>query len=229
MSSQSDAKTAEQRKHPRISAPAVARLRKDSGEEFELPVRDISLGGVFVYVHQAPAAIGEQVDLALALREGPPSVRLRAELVRTVPSPEGHWLLGVGLHFVDVTAEQRQGLERLLDEILKGDGGQRRAWPRISTRLDVWCSAAKSVRAVLRDISEGGVGLWLDRPVALGEALNIELDRPNAPSLKLTGVVRSFRQAPSGTLYHQVGVQFEGLTDERRDELHQFLVKLLRA
>lgn len=229
MGSQSAAKTADQRKHPRISAPAVARLRRDNGEEFELPVRDVSLGGAFVYVHRMPAELGELVDLSLAVREGQPSVGLRAELVRTVPAPEGHWLLGVGLHFVDVTPEQRQGLEQLLDEILKGGGGQRRAWPRISTRLDVWCSAVKNVRAVLRDISDGGAGLWLDQRMEVGEALNIEIDRPNATALKLSGVVRSFREAPSGTLYHQVGVQFEGLTDERRSELHQFLVKLLHG
>ncbi len=87
----------------------------------------------------------------------------------------------------------------------------------------------KNVRAVLRDISDGGAGLWLDQRMEVGEALNIEIDRPNATALKLSGVVRSFREAPSGTLYHQVGVQFEGLTDERRSELHQFLVKLLHG
>ncbi len=87
----------------------MARLRRDNGEEFELPVRDVSLGGAFVYVHRMPAELGELVDLSLAVREGQPSVGLRAELVRTVPAPEGHWLLGVGLHFVDVTVPLWEG------------------------------------------------------------------------------------------------------------------------
>ena len=61
------------------------------------------------------------------------------------------------------------------------------------------------VRAATRNISTGGIGLLVDRPMARGEAVEVVLDR-HASKHFFAGLV-SFCRRIDGTM-HEVGVQF---------------------
>src|SRR5579871_342176 len=126
---------AERRVYRRISAPARAHLIRPDGARAELPVRDVSLGGVFLFTQKLPAPMGERLPVEIHLPNSTYVVQLSAELVRSVESDVPGVLLGVGLRFVDITPEQRVQLDGLMLRLLEGPGGERRAYPRVSHRI----------------------------------------------------------------------------------------------
>ncbi len=216
----------EQRAHPRISAPATAWVSVPSGRRFELPVRDVSRGGLFLICNQPFGAVGVTVELELALPGGGVSVPLRAQIVRLVEAPQGGGLMGVGLQFVELTAGQNTALSALIARLVAGPGGERRAYPRVAHRLSVQCTGRTDVKAIVRDLSLGGVSLWLDTPVAVGEGLILFLDREGAPPLQLTGRVLATQWAREDEPYDQARIAFDPLAEETAAALRTYLEQL---
>jgi c-di-GMP-binding flagellar brake protein YcgR len=218
----------ERRIYRRISAPARAQVVRQDGTRMELPVRDISLGGLFLFARELPAPVGEQITVELHLPASTYVVRLAAEIVRSVESETPGELLGVGLRFVDPTPEQRAALDGLMLKLLEGPGGERRAYPRISHHVAVRCTSAPGLTAILRDLSHGGAGLWVDRPVPFGTTLSLEVARPGKPPLTLPGIVVAPSPARPGEPYSQVGIRFQSMTPDRQAELDRYLEDLVR-
>lgn len=218
----------EKRQHLRISAPAQATLRRGNGETFELPVRDVSLGGAFLFARHAPLEMGEVATLTLTSPGDGPAVTLKAELVRTVLAEDGPDLLGMGFQFVELVDVERGQLEAFLKRLMSGPGGERRAYPRISHQLDVWCRGATEMKGLLRDLSPGGAGLLVDTPVRVGAEMFLELEGDRMVALKVKGIVRSARPAGENTQLHVVGVEFQH-DEASREALAQLLGTLLRA
>jgi hypothetical protein len=220
----------EQRAHPRIAAPATVWVTTSSGRRFELPARDVSLGGVFLYVSLPFAPVGETVKLELGLPAGGLTAPLEATVVRTVAAPDdSSQLLGVGLQFRPLSAGQRTAVSAFLNRLLAGPGGQRRAYPRVAHRLRVTCTGKADVRAVVRDLSVGGASLWLEAPVAVGESLGLELSHGQGASLRLTATVIDTRWAREGEPYDQARVRFEHPDDSGKEALRAFLSTLARG
>jgi hypothetical protein len=217
----------DRRVYRRISAPARAQLIQPDGGRLELPVRDVSVGGIFLFTSVLPAPIGTQVSLEVHLPQSTYVVRLDAEIVRSVEDPPGK-LLGIGLRFADPTPEQRVQLDGLMLRLLEGPGGERRAYPRVSHRVAVRCDAAPSVAVILRDLSHGGAGLWVDAPIPFGSTVSLEISRDTKPPLVVSGLVVAPPSARPGEPYGQVGIRFEGLSPEGQSELDAFLEDLVR-
>ena len=194
----------------------------------ELPVRDVSLGGVFLFTRELPAPIGELLQVEVHLPASTYVVKLSAEVVRSVESQTPGELLGVGLRFVDPTPEQRLALDSLMLKLLEGSGGERRAYPRISHQVAVRCTSAPGLTAILRDLSHGGCGLWVDRPVPFGTTLTLEITRQGKPPLTLPGIVVAPSPARPGEPYSQVGIRFQSMTPDRQAELDRYLEDLVR-
>lgn len=215
----------ELRAHPRIVAPARAFLLSGPRGRRELPVRDLSLGGLLLLAPPGVFRVGEEHALELTLPDDSFVVPVRARAVREAIGPEGE--AGVGMKFVDPDAVTRNQLAELMRRLLAGTGGNRRAYPRISHRISVECVGAKKVRALLKDLSVGGAGLWLDTPVAMEEELTLILHRERGESLRVRARVVATRWAMDDDPYDQAGVEFIGLDDASRAALHAYLIALL--
>jgi c-di-GMP-binding flagellar brake protein YcgR len=218
---------AEQRAHPRIAAPMRAFVHPAKERPYELPVRDISLGGVFLLTTSAICRVGEVIDLELAEPDSAGGFLVRAEAVRAVMVPGKDSQLGIGFQFVDLRPEQQEALRRFMSKLLAGNGGQRRAYPRMSHRVAVQCTAVRGVGAVLRDISIGGARLFVEVPLAAGERIALELERDRGGPLRLIGQVVSTYWARPEEPYDQAGVQFIDMTESARAELREYLSSLL--
>ncbi len=217
----------ERRAYPRIAAPVRAFVLREE-DRFEVPVRNISRSGLFIFTPKPIAEIGDELALDLQLGDDPPAATVRAEIVHTVPAPEpGSGLLGIGLSFTKLTANQQQQIDRLLGRLMDGSGGGRRAYPRIAHRLDAWCTTTERMRGVLRDISASGVGLWLETPVPLGLRITVEIERDGREPMKLVGKIVSVTTPAADAPFISVGVQFDPMTETQQLELQDFLHALL--
>jgi len=197
------------------------------GRPYEVPVRDVSLGGIFLLTTASICDVGQVIDLELTTvnREG--GFLVRAEAVRSVLDPNKGSQLGIGFQFVDLRPEQQEMLRRFLADLLSGSGGQRRAYPRISHRVLVQCTAMREVRAVLRDISVGGARLFVEVPLAVGERIALTLERDRGAPLRLVAQVVSTYWARPDEPYDQAGVQFIDMSEATRAELTGYLGRLL--
>jgi c-di-GMP-binding flagellar brake protein YcgR len=217
----------ELRAHPRIAAPMRAFVHPKEGRPYELPVRDVSVGGLFLLTTSAICQVGEVIDVELAEPNAAGGFLVKAEAVRAVMVPEGEHQLGIGFQFVDLRPEQQEALRRFVSGLLDKSGGERRAYPRVSHRVAVQCTAARGVRAILRDISAGGARLFVEVPLAVGERIALELQRDRGAPLRLIGQVVSTYWARPEEPYDQAGVQFVDLTEATRAELRAYLGHLL--
>ncbi len=215
----------ERRAHPRIAAPLRAYVLKGPIERVELPVRDISKRGLFLYTPTPPAPVGSNIEVELVTPEGTLSLVLTGRIVRAVMSHED--FQGIGVEFVEVTDQQRERLDELLKRLVAGSGGRRRAHPRIARQLTVRCSGSREARAILRDISQGGASLWTDFLPQEGDAVTLKLDVTRGGALELPGRVVFAEAASDGEPYHQVGIRFEGLNQKAFARLEAFLPSLL--
>ena len=223
----------ERRAHARIAVPLDARL-VINGQEHVLMVREISQGGVFLYSKTELLPQGGRTKVRLALTAGIKPVTLTALVTRL-----SHWegeLLGLGLHFVDVSQTQQLALLDLLDRAMQGPGTLPRAFPRVSYLLDVKCTSKTELGALLRDIGEGGAGLEVDRALSKDEEVVVEVNRAGHAPLRLHGYVVSCdvmdeiatSPGPKALPRFRAGLRFQKLSPELRHELIVFLRELYR-
>jgi len=218
----------ERRVHRRIAAPARAHIVRADGSRLELPVRDVSLGGIFLFTKELPAPVGDTVTLEIHLPASTYVARVDAEIVRSVEEPAGQ-LLGIGCRFMEPSPDQRLALQLLLTHLLEGAGGERRAYPRVSHRVALKCSSRPPFSVFLRDLSHGGAGLWVDEPLDVGSALTIEIDRSPKDPLSLAGTVTSCAPREKGEPYVGLGLRFENVSPQRQAELDAYLEALVRG
>lgn len=216
---------------PRISAPASATLVTPDGRRIDLPVKELSRSQVFLSTPTLLVEVGAVMTVEIASLDRARSVTLAATVVKAVMAPpeEGSGLLGLRLQFVDVSPEQEQQLGQLLIGLLEGPGGQRRAYPRISHRMVVSCASSGGSRAVLRNISLGGAGLWSEKPLSLGEEVTLEMARSGKATLAIPATVVDARPVQGDEPYHAAGLRFRELSPEVKGELRAFLMSLLVA
>ena len=109
------------------------------------------------------------------------------------------------------------------------EGIQRRQHPRIDAKLSAEITIYDEVfTATTRDISEGGVGLDLDRPLDEGQTLSLnlflvvdEVEDETAAPLKVKGKVAWCAETEDGAW--AAGVRFEDIAENQRAWLKQFL------
>src|SRR5205814_9055697 len=116
------------------------------GRPYELPVRDLSIGGIFLVTTSPICRVGEVIDVELAEPDAAGGFLVKAEAVRSVMVPGKEDQLGIGFQFVDLRPEQQEALRRFVAGLLAGGGGARRAYPRVSHRVALQCTAVRDVR-----------------------------------------------------------------------------------
>jgi hypothetical protein len=194
--------------------------------EGELAVRDVSRGGALLEAPAPLAEVGQALRLGLRLPEERSALTLTAEVVRHAPlagpHPEGH--VGLGVRFVEVSAEQRLQLLGLLDRVMSsGRGTSGRAHPRVSHRLEVRCHSRRELRALLRDVSHGGMGLWVDTALERGERVTVGLPQPDGTHFEVAGLVVECRPLEDERGGFRAGLRLEPLSLNARLALPRFL------
>lgn len=219
----------ERRAYARVAVPISARLIRGS-EETELPVRDVSVAGIFLYTSKTLGPQGTELTLKLAHAEGIGSLLIRGRVahVETDPLGERGDTLGVGIQFVDVGPEQHQGLVSLIERAMLGQGTTNRAFPRVAHTLGVVCLSPEELPWIMNDLGEGGMGLTVQRAFAKGDAVIIEVRYGEAPAIKLPGWVVWSEPVIAIAGHFRIGVRFSKLSPLVRAQLLDVLRALCR-
>jgi c-di-GMP-binding flagellar brake protein YcgR len=180
--------TVERRQHARISTILDAQIEVGM-DQVMCRVRDLSLGGALVECDLAKIALKQNVVLMLPPVAGRSPVPVPGTCARfNVEAGTVRY----GLKFA-AELPDRAGLIswlRVLGESSQADAqyGQRRASPRVRRRLEVSIFGSSQCRAVLDDISRGGMSYHCRDAIAVGEQVTVELVSPFG-ALTLTGEV----------------------------------------
>lgn len=216
----------ERRTQVRLAVPLNARIVTGT-QEVEYSVRDVSMSGIYLFAAAAPAPVGSNVTLKLALTAGIKAITVTAEVLRISGDAKGA-VSGVALEFLPVEQAQKAQLLDLLDRAMSGRGTASRAFPRVYPLIEIDCRDVDDFRAVLRDISEGGVGLLVDRKLELNQELELNLQRPPAPPLKVKGWPVSVEAVAEHPGWFRAGIRFSRLAPDVRLELQKLLKGLYR-
>jgi Tfp pilus assembly protein PilZ len=198
------------------------------GSRHEATLKQLSLGGAQVTVPpESPenaAEVGGRIELEFQPPDATEPLRLGAEIMHVYQHPKGP---RVGVQFDTLTETQRTVLTAFLGEALGKPGGGAREHPRVIRRVNVTCDSADETRAVMCDLSQGGLGLETPEPVSVDEQVTVTVRLGGFPKpLQLEGTVVHVRKLDSG-MYH-AGVRFEQLAPDRKGvlrDLIQFLVE----
>lgn len=219
----------EKRAHARVAALVNARVVNGLSET-EFQVRDISRGGIFLHAKEPLAPLGGHVQLKLALTAGIRPITVKAEVARLAMNARTaeDGATGVGLRFLFEGADHSSQVIDLMDRAMLGPGTERRAFPRVYVLLNVLFRTRTERRCVLRDLSEGGAGVWIEQPAALDEEVTLELTRVGQPPLRLDGWIASCDKLRDEPVIHRAGVRFARIAPQLRQELLDFLKQQYR-
>ena len=172
-------------------------------------VADISVGGMFIDLHQTPFAAGSRVTTRFALRAGEPRLALEAEV---------HYVqerIGMGVRFVSLEGRERDRIAGFVDEARAA-----RAWAR--PRCARAPGSSSRCRSALRGARTHGPafdeqtsiitlskhGACLRSGYALDVGMKLLLETPRGGEFKGNVVWVGSDASKSGG---QVGVQCRGL------------------
>jgi len=218
----------DRRAHARVAVPLNVRVVLGP-KEIELPVRDISRRGVFLYTSEPPATVGAHLTLKLAMTAGIKPLTLHAQVIRIVMDTEPlARVLGMALRFLDLDANLEKQLVELMDRAMLGRGTKMRAFPRVYHLVEVACKTRRGMRGWLRDIGEGGIGMTVDDKIAVNEEMSLEIQRPGEEALRLTGWAVSAEPLEGNPAHTRVGLRFARLEPKVREQLQAYLKKLYR-
>ncbi len=166
---------------------------------------------------------GEVITLGLGLPEDTVAVQLKAEIVRKSTRGEG---FNHGLRFSVLEFDAKQKLYAFIEQVAGGAGGERRGAARFARRLEIELNTKEQLRAVMRDVSEGGIGLVTAVAVVIDEVVRIDVHIPDMRPLTLPGRVSYVHAIKDGQF--AVGVSFDSLKPETKAQLDGFLKSLLK-
>jgi len=198
----------DQREFARIETNVLCSVATGS-TSFEAKVLNLSLSGAGLLGPPGAAERGESVTLMLEHQEGLMSFALSAAVVRIAPQGE---LAVYGVHFEALPPDVRGELVMMLRMIAAGRGSERRAAPRVASRVVVTCGTQDSFRAVLNDLSRGGFSVRCKRELKPGDILQAKFGVEGLPALlDLQGPVVNITPLPDG--FFRVGAKFDPLPE----------------
>jgi len=218
----------ERRVHAQVSTCIVVKYANDLGTFDEYMTRDLSMGGVFIQTDN-PQAIGARLEIILCLPDGSLEVAVLGEVVRHNPLTSG--LRGMGIRFVLIEPALQHELEQFIRSLLDFKGEGQRAHPRIKARLRVQVKIRGELnRALLEDISKGGLFVHLDGDIEVMDHLEVLLVHPHTgKEIAVIGQVmhkRDLRDPRTQAIRKGIGLQFFEMSDEKRQEIADFLQSL---
>lgn len=116
-------------------------------------------------------------------------------------------------------------LEALLDPLPQPQ--ELRAQPRAEKRLRATSPDLPGFRGTIMDLSMGGLGMLVDKPMDRGRRIQFEIDFEEQRSrrLELAGRICWCRPEPGAA--YRIGIQFEDMSEEKSRQLRHVVEKLL--
>lgn len=216
----------ENRVHARIHVSTNIEVATPDGN-VEAQLRDLSKGGARFVTKASVGRVGETIELFLPSLMGE-DIAVMAEIIRAQEGPDGHT---VAVRFDAVDPQMRQPLQDLIEVLLTATGGGQRAAPRVSRRMDIRYGQLGELRAILEDISHGGLAMTVGEPLVLYEELDVTVPDTAGDQLLIlrARVVHQRAVDHEGATVYRVGLEFTNLRVETRRCLNELLKSVLEA
>ncbi len=217
----------EKRRHLRICVNSVASLIwPGESEPVEAQLENISWGGATLRVQTVNVTQGRAIQILLPTVKGAP-MQIEGKVLRSweLDDEEG---FGVAVRFVKLSTKDERQLEKALNALIKAsdhDGNREHA--RVTQPVHLEFDDSNELKAVLEDISMGGMRITLPDPLTIGQSLQTVVSTlDNEFSVKLRA--RVVRQEPVDYDKHQfykVGLKLE----HPMEELAEITKELLKS
>jgi c-di-GMP-binding flagellar brake protein YcgR len=216
----------ENRVHARIHVSTNIEVATPDGN-VEAQLRDLSKGGARFVTKNAVGRVGETIELFLPSLMGE-DIAVMAEIIRSQEGPDGHT---VAVRFDAVDPQMRQPLQELIEVLLTATGGGQRSAPRVSRRMDIRYGQLGELRAILEDISRGGLAMTVGEPLVLYEELDVTVPDTAGDQLLIlrARVVHQRAVDHDGATVYRVGLEFANLRTETRRCLSELLKSVLET
>ena len=203
----------ELRVHARIHVSTTIEVASPQGN-VEATLRDLSKGGARFLAPRAVGLVGETIELFLPSLGGD-DIAVMAEIIRSQEGTDGHT---VAVRFDAVDPPMRQPLNDLIEVLLTTTGGGARREPRVARRMDIRFGQLGELRAILEDISRGGLAMTVAEPLALYEELEITVPDTGGDQLLIlrAKVVHQRAVDVGNDTVYRVGLEFGQLRTETR-------------
>jgi c-di-GMP-binding flagellar brake protein YcgR len=216
----------DQRVHARIHISTSIEVASASGTR-EAQLRDLSKGGARFVSATPVGRVGDTVELFLPSLGGDDIVVV-AEIIRADDGTEGHT---VAVRFETVAPDMRQPLHDLIEVLLTATGGGARSAPRVARRMDIRYGQLGELRAILEDMSRGGLAMTVAQPLVLYEDLEVTVPDTSGDQLLIVRarVVHQRALEVDGETVYRVGLEFAELRTETRRCLDELLKTVLES
>jgi c-di-GMP-binding flagellar brake protein YcgR len=216
----------DQRVHARIHVSTTIEVVTAQGT-VEAELRDLSKGGARFVAQKTVGRIGDTVELYLPSL-GDDAIVVMAEIIRAQPGGNGQT---VAVRFQEVGPEMRQPLHDLIEVLLTATGGGLRAAPRVARRMDIRYGQLGELRAILEDISRGGLAMTVAQPLVLYEDIEVTVPDTSGEQLLIlrARVVHQRALEVEGETVYRVGLEFGGMRTEARRCLDELLKTVLES
>lgn len=215
----------ERRRSARVAVEIACSVRGDGGEAVEATMRDVSAVGARLVVPEPVAEDLAPLELDVPETDGRPSLRVGGRVMYHRDRPEG---IVLGVQFIDMDAAIHRRVGDFLEAILGGEGGGQREHPRVAQRIEVSCRTKDRAKAVLEDISKGGLRLRVPEEMDAGEPIEVaiafgKLDEP----LTLSGQVVRTKRVDDGRVF--AAVKLDELSEANAQLLERLMSALVRG
>jgi c-di-GMP-binding flagellar brake protein YcgR len=216
----------ENRVHARIHVSTTITVASPGGN-IEATLRDVSKGGARFVTPMPVGRVGETIELFLPSLMGE-DITVMAEVIRSTEGPDGHT---VAVRFDAVDPAMRQPLNDLIEVLLTATGGGQRTSPRVSKRMDIRFGQLGELRAILEDISRGGLAMTVAAPLVLYEDLEVTVPDTIGEQLLIVRarVVHQRAIEVDGETVYRVGLEFSNLRTETRRCLNDLLKTVVES
>ena len=159
----------ENRVHARIHVSTKIEVASPDGN-VEAELKDLSKGGARFAAPTPVGRVGETIELFLPSLDGEDITVMARDHPPRAEGPTAHT---VAVRFDAVEPAMRQPLNDLIEVLLTATGGGQRASPRVARRMDIRFGQLGELRAILEDISRGGLAMTVAEPLVLYEEIDV--------------------------------------------------------
>jgi c-di-GMP-binding flagellar brake protein YcgR len=216
----------ENRVHARIHVSTTITVASPDGN-IEATLRDLSKGGARFVTPRAIGRVGETIELFLPSLSGE-DITVMAEIIRATEGKDGHT---TAVRFDAVDPAMRQPLNDLVEVLLGATGGGQRSSPRVARRMDIRYGQLGELRAILEDISRGGLAMTVADPLVLYEELEVTVPDTVGDQLLIlrARVVHQRAVDVEGEMVYRVGLEFGNMRTEARRCLSDLLKTVMES
>ncbi len=201
----------DKRLHPRIEVSTEVRISGPLGVATGM-LRNLSKGGAEMFLAEKVANVGESVELFIGFSDKL-EVAVMGEVLRLRESSRG---FVTALRFDLIEPSMHDNLFNLIEAFLEARGSAERKHPRIARRYPIRYGHPKELKAMLENISMGGLAMTVPEPLVLDEEIEVSIpDLTGNELLIVRGkVVHQQPEKRGDETTIRVGLQFRNLTRE---------------